>query len=48
MFSVYGVTGQTFRGTLENLSGVNALPRADPVSDILRGLVTEPPLSLWA
>jgi CBS domain-containing protein len=36
MFSVYGVTGQTFRGTLESLSGVTALRHARSARGIAR------------
>jgi len=53
-FSIHGITGQVFRGTLEHgQSGVPILDDSGSLigfisqGDILRAVVTEPPLSLW-
>lgn len=55
MFSINGITGQVFSGTLEHgQSGVPILDeRGVPVgfvsrADILHAVTTDPPLSLWA
>jgi hypothetical protein len=36
MFSLYGVGGQIFRGTLENLSGVPEVLRSRPARAFMR------------
>jgi CBS domain-containing protein len=55
LFTIHGITGQVFRGTLQHgQSGVPILDeRGAPAgfvsrTDILCAVTTDPPLSLWA